>query len=168
MWTSRPPELPPSAHGKDNQGLVVKATDAFGSRNLPVGVEAGHGRSAGVRGDSLYLAPDTLIAEDTPPRDAIKSNDPERSSTLQGLQCLGASSIRRFEDRPFIAGHEPGQPALRHLGDADEGSLLEVRLADETYLEFLAPAAKTEGMRRGQARECGRVGPGFWRSLQTG
>src|SRR3954468_21364518 len=68
-----------SAHRQNYEGLVVEAADAAGAGDLAVGVEARHGRAAGVLGDACHLGLDAaVVAEDAAAGDAVEGEDADR------------------------------------------------------------------------------------------
>src|SRR6202166_143056 len=156
----------PSAEGEHHQRLIVKSADAANARDLAVGVEAGNGRALRERPDPLDLLANSGVTEDTAPRDAVEREKTERRLSRQPVDRLRARGGGGLQDRIGVAFHDPCQAALRNLGDAADGAVLEIRLGDEAHLLTAAPA-QTERMGERETRERGGVGTHVVGSLEA-
>ena len=136
----------PSPEREHDQGLVVKAGDAARAGDLSVGVEAGDGRAACVPGHVVDLGLDPFVAQNPAAGDAIEGHEADGGARAERGQRRHAGGVGGGEDGVVVALHEPGQAALRHLGDALQRALVEVGVADEADLLLAVVAREPEGV----------------------
>src|SRR4051794_29379482 len=107
-----------SAHGEDDQRLVVEAVDAADPGDLAVRVEAGDRRSGRVFGDHVNLAADAGVAEYPPTGDAVECEQSQWRGSVERLQRGAAGGVGGVEYGIPVALGEPDQSTLWHVGDA--------------------------------------------------
>src|SRR6202035_2751020 len=123
--------LMPSAEGEHHQGLIVESADSANASDLAIGVKAGDGRALRVRADPLDLLANPAVPEDATARDAVEGEEAQRRVSRQTVDRLRACGGGGLQNRIGVALHDPCEATLRHLGDAADGAILEIRLGDE-------------------------------------
>src|SRR5688572_1658559 len=141
-----------SADGENYERLVVEPGNASRPRDLAVRVEARHRRGAGMARHAGDLVPNP-DAEYALARDAVEREHADGLAAGQLIEGLHAGGVRGIEHRSCVALHQPRQPALWHLCDAHQGTLLEVRLRHETDVLLAAATSEAKRVRLGKLGE---------------
>ena len=132
-----------SAHRQDDERLVVEAADrracARSRRRCRSRRPARrrHARRSASTSRRMPSSPST-------PRRAMqsKASMPSGRRPPSGASASAHAASVAARTDSLVALHEPGEPALRHLGDAAERALVEVGLGDEADLLLAAAAAR--------------------------
>jgi hypothetical protein len=74
-----------------------------------------------------------------------------RGRAVEGVHGGGAGLVGRAQHGLGVAGHEPGDGALRHLGDAAEAAVGEVGPAHEAHMIVAAAAVQPERVGEGES-----------------
>src|SRR5688572_12838480 len=141
-----------SADGENYERLVVEPGNASRPRDLAVRVEAGDRRGPGMARHASDLVPNP-DAEYALARDAVEREHADGLAAGELIERFHAGGVSGIEHGGRVAFHQPRQSALWHLGDAYQGTPLEIGLGHETDVLLAAATSEAERVRLGELGE---------------